>query len=83
MVGRSQLSIKNWRLEKIPSITLNVLYTKEMEIFSAYISKISSNFEKQIFFLMIPNKEKEGWHCPAVKKLLALLRGIMSKQLLL
>ena len=28
---------------------------------------------------MIPNKEKEGWHYLAVKKLLALLIGIMSK----
>ena len=28
---------------------------------------------------MIPNKEKEGWHYLAVKKLSALLRGITSK----
>ena len=28
---------------------------------------------------MIPNKEKEGWHYLAVKKLLALSIGIMSK----
>ena len=31
---------------------------------------------------MIPNEEKKGWHYPAIKKkkkLLALLRGIMSK----
>ena len=28
---------------------------------------------------MIPNNEKEGWHCHAVKKLSALLRGITSK----
>ena len=28
---------------------------------------------------MIPNKEKEGWHCLAVKNLPALLRGITSK----
>ena len=26
-----------------------------------------------------PNKEKEGWHCLAVKKLSTLLRGITSK----
>ena len=28
---------------------------------------------------MIPNKEKEGWHCIAVKKLSELSRGITSK----
>ena len=28
---------------------------------------------------MIPNKEKEGWHCLAVKNLPALLRGITSR----
>ena len=28
---------------------------------------------------MIPNKEKEGWHYLAVKKLSTLLRGITSK----
>ena len=31
---------------------------------------------KSSFFLMIPNEE--GWHCLAVKKISALLRGIMS-----
>ena len=45
----------------------------------AYISKINSNCEKQIIFLMIPNGEKEGWHYLAVKKLSALLKGITSK----
>ena len=29
---------------------------------------------------MIPNKEKEGWHYLAVKKLPRLLKGIASKQ---
>ena len=42
----------------------------------AYISKINSNYEKQIILLMIPNEEKEGWHYLAVKKLSKLLRGI-------
>ena len=28
---------------------------------------------------MIPNNEKEGWHCHAAKKLSALLRGTTSK----
>ena len=30
-----------------------------MKIYPAYISKINSNFEKQIILLMIPNEEKE------------------------
>ena len=32
-----------------------------------------------IILLMIPNEEKEGWYYLAVKRLLALLRGIISK----
>ena len=35
--------------------------------------------EKQIILLMIPNEEKEVWHCLTVKKLSALLHGITSK----
>ena len=50
-----------------------------MNIHPAYISKINSNYGKQIIFVMIPNKEKEGWHCHSVKSLSALLRGITSK----
>ena len=49
---------------------LIVLYTKEMEICPTYISKINSNCEKQIIALMIHNKEKEDWHCLAVKNYL-------------
>ena len=49
------------------------------KICPAYISKINSNFEKQIIRLMIPNKEKEGWHYLPVKKLSTFLRGITSK----
>ena len=41
-----------------------------MDICPAYISKINSNGEKQIIILMIPNKEKEGWHYLAVKNYL-------------
>ena len=36
----------------------------------AYISKINSNREKEIILLMIPKKEKEGWHHVAIKKYL-------------
>ena len=39
-------------------IALNILYIKEEKICPAYISKTSSNCEKQIIFLMIPNEEK-------------------------
>ena len=61
------------------TITFNILYIKEKEICLVYISKINSNFEKQIILLMIPSEEKEGWHYLAVKELSALLRGITSK----
>ena len=55
-------------------IAINILYIKEKEICLAYISKITSNCEKQIILLMIPNEEKEGWHYLAVKKLSTLLK---------
>ena len=45
-----------------PKIALNILYIKEKEKCSAYISKINSNCEKQIIIIMIPNEEKEGWY---------------------
>ena len=45
----------------------------------AFISKINSNWEKQIILLMIPNEEKEGWHYLAIKRLSTLLRGITSE----
>ena len=62
-----------------PTVTLNILYTKEKEICSTYILKINLNCEKQMILLMIPNEEKEGWHYPALKKKLStLLRGIAS-----
>ena len=51
-----------------PTIALNILYTKEKEIFPAFISKDKSTCEKQIILLMIPSEEKEGWHYLAEKK---------------
>ena len=60
-----------------PSIALNVLYVKKMNVYPAYISKQNLNHEKQIILLMISNGE--GWHYLAVKTLSALLRGITSK----
>ena len=56
--------------ENNPSITLNILNTKDKEICSAYISKIHLNCEKQIILLKIPNEEKKGWHYLAVKNYL-------------
>ena len=44
-----------------------------------YFSKINSNCEKQIILLMIPNKEREGWHYLAIKKLSALVKRITAK----
>ena len=47
------------------------------KIYPTYVSMNNSNREKQLIVLMIPNGE--GWHYLAVKKLSALLRGIMSE----
>ena len=47
------------------AIALSILYTKEKEVLSAYISKHNSTCEKLIL-LMITNEEKEGWHYLAV-----------------
>ena len=56
--------IDDWKTfeKNNPTITLNILCTKEKEICPAYISKINLNCEKQIILSMIPNEEKEGWH---------------------
>ena len=62
-----------------PTIALNISYIKVKEICRAYISKINSNCEKQVILLMIPNKEKEVWHCLAVKTFSAFLSGVTSK----
>ena len=59
--------------ENNPSITLNILNTKEKEICSAYISKIHLNCEKQIILLKIPNEEKKRMALSCSKKLSASL----------
>ena len=47
-----------------------------MDIGPPYVSKHNSNREKQVILLsMIPNRKV--WHCLAVKKLSALLRGVI------
>ena len=44
-----------------PIITLDILYIKEKEILSGYISKINSTSQKKIILLMIQaNKKKDG-----------------------
>ena len=79
-------NVKTFRKNN-PTISLNILYSKEKEICPAYISKIDSNCKRQIILLMFPNEEKEGpeakskgrWHYLALKRLSTLLRGITSK----
>ena len=60
------------------TIALNVLYAKKEKLYPAYVSKYSSNHERQVILLMIRNRGKRC-HYLAVKKLSALLRGITSK----
>ena len=71
-------SKKRW-LEKTDknNVTINILYAIKEQIYPAYVTKHNSNHEKQVFLLMTLNGE--GWHCLTVKKLSALLRGIISK----
>ena len=47
-------------------------------MYPAYVSKHNSNREKQVILLMISNEEKQQ-HYLELKKLSALLRGIISK----
>ena len=61
-------------------IALNVLYVKneKIPIHPDYVLKHNPQRERQLVLLMIRNRE--GWHCSAVKKALSvLLRGIISK----
>ena len=53
------------------------MYAKKEKIYPTYVSKYNANHEKQVIFLMISSKEK--CHYLAVKKISALLRGIISK----
>ena len=52
---------------------------KKKKIYSVYVSKHNSNDEQQVILLMISDWEKQ-WHYLAVKKLSALLRGILYKK---
>ena len=50
------------------TIALNAFYAKNEKIYPAYVSKQNSKLEKQVIFLMIPNRE--GWNYLAVKNYL-------------
>ena len=39
-------------------IAVSVLYAKKEKIYPAYVSKYNSNPEKQVVFLMIPNRNR-------------------------
>ena len=39
-------------------ITLNVFHAKKEKIYPTYVSKRNSDREKQVIFLMMPNKDK-------------------------
>ena len=62
-----------------PTIALNILYIKEKEMCSGYISNTNSNFEKQVILVKIPNEKKECWCYLAVKELSTLSREITPK----
>ena len=64
--------IDEWKTfeENNMTITLNILFIKEKEIYPVYISKHNATCEKQLILLMIPNEKKEGWHYLAVKNYL-------------
>ena len=69
--------IDDWKTfeKNNPTITVNILYTKEIEICPAYISNHNSAREKQINLLMIPKEGKEGWHYLGVKNLCIINRN--------
>ena len=74
--------IKTFIVKQAPTIALNVLYAKNEKIYPAYDSKNNSNCGKQIILLMIPTKGKV-WYYIAVKMLLALLRRIRLKSMVI
>ena len=62
------------------------MYAKKENAYFGYVSKNNSTRKKQVLFQMIPNSKKceskyevQQWNRLTVKKLLALLRGITSK----
>ena len=69
---KNKLSVKiddSKKFEKNnPTIDLNIFSTKE-KILPAFLSNHDSTREKTMILLMLPNKEKEGRHYLAVKKI--------------
>ena len=61
----------------IEQLLLMFCMLKKKKMYTAYVSKFSSNCENQVFLLMIPNGE--GQHYLAVKQLSASLRILTSK----
>ena len=72
-MGRNKFCIRKKWLETFDknnvTTPFNALYVKKGKLYPACVSKTSSNQEKQVIFLLIPNGEK--WS--------ALLRGITSE----
>ena len=48
-----------WKIFEKNNVTIafTVLYAKKEKMYPAYVSKHSSNREKQVILLMIPNRE--------------------------
>ena len=44
-----------------------------MEVSPPYISKINSNYEKQIILSMIPNQKQESWNYLAMKRTICIV----------
>ena len=73
------------RLRKIIRTLLLICYIlKKKKYAQLCLLKIDLNCEKQIILLMIPKKDKKGWHyLPVKKKISGVLRGITPRLFLL
>ena len=67
------------RLRKIIRQLFLMFYILKKQKYALPIFQKLTWIVKKKIILMIPNKEKEGWHYLAVKKLSVLLRGITSR----
>ena len=55
-------------LKKVIQILLLIFHTfKKKEYFQVTFQNLTRILKKKITLLMIPDKEKEDWHCLAVK----------------